>query len=120
MVDKLRNINKALLYGFIAMILIFSYLSYRTSVNQHKIQVTQQKIQTTQAQLAKFQHDQAVYNFHQCERAAFNATNYNQATKVFVQFLQEANKVRHDPEIQRWIEIQQSSTFIVPECGDAP
>lgn len=113
MVDKIHRINRALLYGFIAMILIFSYLSYRTSVNQHRIQVTQ-------TQLAKLQHDQAVYNYRQCVRAEGNADKLNGATRVFIQFLQDVNKDRHDPQIQRWIEIQQSAILILPECGSAP
>ena len=99
------TLTRGLLIGFILMTTIFSYLSWRSDANSNKI--------------SRNQHNQAIYNWNQCKRGETNTTKINKSTRVFIQLLEENNKPPN-PQITRWIKIQQDSILVVPSCGKKP
>jgi hypothetical protein len=98
-VSAVRRTDRRMLFAFVAVTLIFGLLGWRVDRNQHS---------------------QAIYNWHQCQRSAKNTTKLNDTTRVFIDFLRQADKTRPNEQIKRWIKIQQGAILVVPECGPKP
>jgi len=77
------------------------------------------QVDRAQSKIETNAHAQALYNWGQCQRAVTNTTKLNDATSVFIKFLESNNKPPR-PAITQWIKIQRGALLIVPECGPRP
>jgi len=77
------------------------------------------QVDRAQSKIETNAHAQALYNWNQCQRSVTNTTKLNDATSVFIKFLESNNKPRR-PAITQWINIQRGALLTVPECGPRP
>lgn len=106
----LKLTDTRLLYMFIAFVILFGLLAYRSQHNTSAID--------------QHQREQVLNNWNQCQRSVQNTTKINETDQAFIDFLNglkspSATQTQED-RLHRFIEIYQNSKLVVPECGPHP
>lgn len=105
--SRIRHHDHRMLYLWIFVVIAFALSSVRGELNKHSIE--------------SHAHAQALYNYHQCERSAINATKLNRTTRAQIRFLSGFVKTSPNPDsLRAYIKIYEDAILIVPECGIEP
>jgi hypothetical protein len=114
--QKVIRIMLAVLAAVAMLTIVVSVLAVRSVGESQRVA---RQVDRAQAQIEINAHAQAVFNWNLCQRSFKNTTKLNEATNVFIKFLESNNKPPR-PAITQWIKIQRGALLIVPECGPRP
>jgi hypothetical protein len=114
--QKVIRIMLAVLAALAMLTIVVSVLAVRSVGESQRVG---RQVDRAQSKIETNAHAQAIYNWTQCQRAVTNTTKLNDATSVFIKFLESNNKPPR-AAITQWIQIQRGALLIVPECGPRP
>jgi hypothetical protein len=114
--QKVIRIMLAVLAALAMLTIVVSVLAVRSVGESQRVG---RQVDRAQSKIETNAHAQAIYNWNQCQRAVTNTTKLNDATSVFIKFLESNNKPPR-AAITQWIQIQRGALLIVPECGPRP
>jgi hypothetical protein len=114
--QKVIRIMLAILAAVAMLTIVVSVLAVRSVGESQRVG---RQVDRAQSKIETNAHAQALFNWNQCNRSVTNITKLNDATSVFIKFLESNNKPPR-PAITQWINIQRGALLIVPECGPRP
>jgi hypothetical protein len=113
---RVMRIVVCVLAAMVMLAIVVSVLAVRSVGESQRVA---RQVDRAQLKIETNAHAQALYNWNQCQRSVTNTTKLNEATSVFIKFLESNNKPPR-PAITQWIQIQRGALLIVPECGPRP
>lgn len=100
-----KTTDKRLLFLLLAFVSIGALLGWRIQQNQDDIRDSV--------------HNQAVYNWEQCQRSVINTTKINEKDEALIRLLVKFGKPDSPPIIQ-WIKDTRDAHLTIPSCGPRP
>jgi hypothetical protein len=114
-VQTIRVTDRRVLVAFVIFMLVFGLLGWRVQINQDEIRRNQ--IQQTQI-FQTLIHNQAVYNWDQCQRSVTNTIKINAKDEALIRLLIKFAKP--SPAVSQWISDTRKAHLTVPDCGIHP